>query len=57
MKTQNWPPAVLAGLSMGVAGAAAIQAQRTKTPPGYVIAEVEVTDPKWDVVVRTGNPT
>ena len=37
--------AVLAGLSMGVAGAAAIHAQRTKTPPGYVIAEVEVTDP------------
>jgi uncharacterized protein (DUF1330 family) len=37
--------AVLAGLSMGVAGGAAIHAQRTKTPPGYVIAEVEVTDP------------
>ena len=37
--------AVLAGLSMGVAGVAAIHAQRTKTPPGYVIAEVEVTDP------------
>jgi len=37
--------AVLAGLSMGVAGAAAIHVQRTKTPPGYVIAEVEVTNP------------
>ncbi len=36
--------AVLAGLSMGVAGAAAIHAQRTKAH-GYVIAEVEVTDP------------
>jgi uncharacterized protein (DUF1330 family) len=37
--------AVLAGLSMGVAGAAAIHAQRAKTPLGYVIAEVDVTDP------------
>ena len=38
--------AVLAGVSIGVAGAAAIHAQQAKkTPPGYVIAEVEVTDP------------
>ena len=37
--------AVLAGVSIGVAGAMAIQAQQVKTPPGYVIAEVEVTDP------------
>jgi uncharacterized protein (DUF1330 family) len=37
--------AMLAGASIGVAGAAAIHAQQTKTPPGYVIAEVEVTDP------------
>ena len=37
--------AVLAGVSIGVAGAAAIHAQQTETPPGYVIAEVEVTDP------------
>jgi uncharacterized protein (DUF1330 family) len=37
--------AVLAGVSIGVAGAAAIHAQQTKTAPGYVIAEVEVTDP------------
>jgi len=36
--------AVLAGVSIGVAGAMAIQAQQVKTPPGYVIAEVEVTD-------------
>ncbi len=36
--------AVLAGISIGVAGAMAIQAQQVKTPPGYVIAEVEVTD-------------
>ncbi|MGA2354154.1 MAG: DUF1330 domain-containing protein [Terriglobales bacterium] len=37
--------AVLAGVSIGVAGVAAIHAQQTKTRPGYVIAEVEVTDP------------
>jgi uncharacterized protein (DUF1330 family) len=37
--------AVLAGISIGVAGAIAIQAQQVKTPPGYVIAEVEVIDP------------
>jgi len=36
--------AVLAGVSIGVAGIMAIQAQQAKTPPGYVIAEVEVTD-------------
>jgi uncharacterized protein (DUF1330 family) len=34
----------LAGVSIGFAGAMAIQAQQVKTPPGYVIAEVEVTD-------------
>jgi hypothetical protein len=32
--------AVLAGVSIGVAAAMAIQAQQVKTPPGYVIAEV-----------------
>jgi uncharacterized protein (DUF1330 family) len=37
--------AVLAGISIGVAGAEAIHAQEGKTPPGYVIAEVDVTDP------------
>jgi uncharacterized protein (DUF1330 family) len=37
--------AVLAGVSIGVAGGRAIHAQQVKTPPGYVIAEVEVTDP------------
>jgi uncharacterized protein (DUF1330 family) len=37
--------AVLAGVSIGVAGAEAIHAQQVKTPPGYVIAEVEVSDP------------
>jgi uncharacterized protein (DUF1330 family) len=37
--------AVLAGVSIGIAGAKLIRAQQVKTPPGYVIAEVEVTDP------------
>jgi len=37
--------AALAGLSVGVAGGIAIRAQQAKTPPGYVVAEVEVTDP------------
>ena len=37
--------AVLVGISIGVAGAEAIHAQQGKTPPGYVIAEVDVTDP------------
>jgi uncharacterized protein (DUF1330 family) len=36
--------AVLAGVSIGVAGAEAIHAQQAKAPPGYVIAEAEVTD-------------
>jgi len=30
---------------IGVAGANATHAQQVKTPPGYLIAEVEVTDP------------
>jgi uncharacterized protein (DUF1330 family) len=37
--------AVLAGVSIGVAGAKVIYAQQVKTPPAYVIAEVDVTDP------------
>jgi uncharacterized protein (DUF1330 family) len=37
--------ALLAGASLGFAGAMAIQAEQVKTPPGYVIAEVEATDP------------
>jgi uncharacterized protein (DUF1330 family) len=37
--------AVLAGVSIGVAGAEAIHAQQANVPPGYVIAEVDVTDP------------
>lgn len=37
--------AVLAGVSIGVAGARTIHAQQVKAPPAYVIAEVDVTDP------------
>jgi uncharacterized protein (DUF1330 family) len=36
--------AVLAGVTIGVAGATAIHAQQEKVAPGYVIAEVNVTD-------------
>jgi uncharacterized protein (DUF1330 family) len=46
MKTHlNLALAVLAGVAIGVTGNSAIHAQQAKTPPGYVIAEVEVTDP------------
>jgi uncharacterized protein (DUF1330 family) len=45
MKTnRKLPLAVLAGISIGVAGAEAIHAQQGKTPPGYVIAKIDVTD-------------
>lgn len=37
--------AVLAGVVIGIVAATAIHAQQVKTPPGYVIAEVDVTDP------------
>ena len=36
---------LLTGILIGVSGARLIQAQQTRTPPAYVIAEVEVTDP------------
>lgn len=37
--------AVVVGVLISVAGARRIHAQQAKTPPAYVIAEVEVTDP------------
>jgi uncharacterized protein (DUF1330 family) len=37
--------AVLAGAVMGIIGAKTIHAQQVKVNPGYVIAEVDVTDP------------
>jgi uncharacterized protein (DUF1330 family) len=36
--------AVIAGISVGVAGTHAIHARQIKTPLGYVIAETDVTD-------------
>ena len=36
--------AMLVGVSIGVVGADVIHAQQAKVAPGYVIAEVEVTD-------------
>jgi uncharacterized protein (DUF1330 family) len=36
--------AVLAGVLIGVAGAKAIHAQQVKTPPAFLIAEVDVMD-------------
>jgi uncharacterized protein (DUF1330 family) len=37
--------AVLIGVSMGIFGARILRAQQAKAASGYVIAEVEVTDP------------
>jgi uncharacterized protein (DUF1330 family) len=37
--------AVLAGAAIGVGGATAIHARQAKVLPGYVVAEVDVTDP------------
>jgi uncharacterized protein (DUF1330 family) len=36
---------ILASMATGVGGAEIVRAQQAKTPPAYVIAEVEVTDP------------
>lgn len=36
---------ILAGALIGVGGATAIHARQAKVMPGYVIAEVDVTDP------------
>ena len=46
MKTnQKVMLAVLVGALIGIAGASAIHARQMKMVPGYVIAEVDVTDP------------
>ena len=37
--------AVLTGISIGIAGASAIHARQVREAAGYIIAEVEVTDP------------
>jgi uncharacterized protein (DUF1330 family) len=46
--------ALAAGVSIGVAGATAIHAQQAKTPPGYVVAEVEMTDPNPNALQKYG---
>jgi hypothetical protein len=38
--------AMLAGVSIGVAGGTTVHAGQVKEAPGYVIAEVDVTDPQ-----------
>jgi len=45
--TTTWKVALgaLTGALIGAGGVMTIHAQQTKTPPGYFIAEVEVTDP------------
>ncbi len=46
MKTKLKPMfAMIVGILIGVAGGIVIRGQQLKTPPGYVIAEAEVTDP------------
>ena len=40
----NLALAVLAGISIGAVGVMAVHAQEARTPPGYVIAETDVTD-------------
>ena len=45
MKSHKLGLAMLAGVSIGVSGALAIHAQQIRTPPAYVVAELDVTDP------------
>ncbi len=42
--------AVLIGMAIGIAGATAIHARQMKMAPGYVIAEVDVTDGNTDAL-------
>jgi uncharacterized protein (DUF1330 family) len=44
-KTHKLALAILAGISIGVTGAIAIHAQQVRTPPAYVVAELDVADP------------
>lgn len=37
--------AMLAGIAIGIAGAAAIHARQVNVAPGYIIAEIAVTEP------------
>jgi len=44
---KNWKlwMAVVVGIALGFAGANAIRAQQTKPAPGYVVGELDITDP------------
>jgi len=44
---KNWKlwMAVVVGIAVGFAGANAIRAQQTKPVPGYVVGELDITDP------------
>jgi uncharacterized protein (DUF1330 family) len=45
MKTNHkFALAMAAGALIGIGGVTAIHAQQMKTPPGYIFAEIEVTD-------------
>ena len=44
-RTHKLALAILAGFTSIVIGVVVIRAQQTATPPAYVIAEVDVTDP------------
>jgi len=46
--------AALAGVAIGVAGAKTIHAKQAKTPPGYIIAEIAVTDPDPTLLQQYG---
>jgi uncharacterized protein (DUF1330 family) len=51
-KVKNWMKmnlklmfALLVGVSIGLSGGLGIRGQQVNTPPGYLIAEAEITDP------------
>ena len=44
-KSNKLALAMLAGVALGISCALAIHAQQNRTPPAYVFAELEVTDP------------
>jgi uncharacterized protein (DUF1330 family) len=49
MKTNlKFPLTMLTGISIGLIGGYAIQAQQVKAPPGYIIAEIEKDPSKPD---------
>src|SRR5215469_479109 len=45
MTTWKWWRGGVVGLAVGFAGANGIRAQQTKPAPGYVVGELDITDP------------